>query len=198
MTITGWMKSGRSHDRRATCAAAHENGVAVFRGVPYATGGPARFAPPQPGGRRQGVRDAPRDVRSPAGARGCHAMGDFERPQAEDCLDAHTSGRRLVDTKKRPVLVWTTVARFPAGRSRPLVFWRALRGERRRGGCFDQLSAGRARISVPAGRSSGQSRPARSGRGALLRARQHRGIRRRFRATSRWSGNPPAHRRSRC
>ena len=38
---------------------AHENGVAVFRGVPYATA--ARFVPTQPLPAWSGVRDARRD-----------------------------------------------------------------------------------------------------------------------------------------
>ena len=52
---------------------AHENGIAVFRGVPYAAApvGELRFSPPQPVPAWQGVRDATRTARSRRrGARG--------------------------------------------------------------------------------------------------------------------------------
>src|SRR5258705_2364008 len=67
-----------------------ENGLAVFRGVPYAaapTGG-LRFAPPQPGPGWQGVRGAAQD--GPIAPQGrsplAPVMWDLERPQSPDWL----------------------------------------------------------------------------------------------------------------
>ena len=61
---------------------ARENGVAVFRGVPYAAPpvGDLRFAPPRPGQPWQGVRDARQDgpIAPQARSRLAHIMGDFE------------------------------------------------------------------------------------------------------------------------
>ena len=93
---------------------AHENGVAVFRGVPYAAA--ARFAPPQPVSAWQGVRDARRDgpIAPQGRSRLAHVMGDFERPQAEDCLTLNI-WTPAADTKKRPVLVWIHGGAFSSG-----------------------------------------------------------------------------------
>src|SRR5690242_17713823 len=69
---------------------ARENGVAVFRGVPYAAApvGELRFAPPQTAPTWQGTRDATKDGPIPPQGRSrlAHVMGDVERPQSEDCL----------------------------------------------------------------------------------------------------------------
>ncbi len=92
----------------------HENGVAVFRGVPYATA--ARFVPPQPVPAWLGVRDALRDgpIAPQGRSRLAHVMGDFERPQAEDCL-ALNIWTPAADTEKRPVLVWIHGGAFSSG-----------------------------------------------------------------------------------
>src|SRR5262245_13833351 len=69
---------------------ARENGVTVFRGVPYAAApvGDLRFAPPAPAPVWAGVRDATKDgpIAPQGRSRLAHVMGDFERPQSEDCL----------------------------------------------------------------------------------------------------------------
>ncbi|PWT90765.1 MAG: hypothetical protein C5B56_04915 [Proteobacteria bacterium] len=92
----------------------HENGVAVFRGVPYATA--SRFAPPQPVPAWHGVRDAGSDgpIAPQGRSRLAHIMGDFERPQSEDC---HTLNiwTPATDAKKRPVLVWIHGGAFSSG-----------------------------------------------------------------------------------
>jgi para-nitrobenzyl esterase len=115
---------------------AHENGVAVFRGVPYATA--PRFVPPQPVPAWSGVRDARRDgpIAPQGRSRLAHIMGDFERPQTEDCLTLNI-WTPAADAKKRPVLVWIHGGRFPAARvrspgirasaSRPMATWWSLR-----------------------------------------------------------------------
>ncbi len=62
----------------------------VFRGVPYAAPpvGPLRFAPPEPPQPWPGLRDAARHgpIAPQVPSRLRDAMGDFERPQDEDCL----------------------------------------------------------------------------------------------------------------
>ena len=97
---------------------ANENGVAVFRGVPYAAApvGDLRFAPPQPTLAWQGVRDAIKDGPVPPQGRSrlAHVMGDFERPQSEDCLTLNI-WTPAPDSKKRPVLVWIHGGAFASG-----------------------------------------------------------------------------------
>lgn len=81
------------------------SGVAVFRGVPYATAN--RFAPPKPAARWVGPRDAlrhgPIAPQPPSRLRA--AMGDFSRPQDEDCLTL-TIATPGVDEGKRAVMVF--------------------------------------------------------------------------------------------
>src|SRR6202047_1596545 len=97
---------------------AKENGIAVFRGVPYAAApvGDLRFSPPQPALAWEGVRDATRDgPGAPQGrSRLGHIMGDFERPQSEDCLTL-TIWTPAPDAAKRPVLVWIHGGAFSSG-----------------------------------------------------------------------------------
>src|SRR5262245_30584121 len=84
-------------------------GIVQFRGVPFGAPpvGQLRFAPPQPAAGWGGVRDAtahgPIAPQFPARLRG--AMGDFTRPQSEDCLTL-TIATPTADDAKRPVLVW--------------------------------------------------------------------------------------------
>jgi para-nitrobenzyl esterase len=97
---------------------AYENRIAVFRGVPYAAApvGELRFAPPQPAPAWQGVRDASQDGPIPPQGRSrlAHVMGDFERPQSEDCLTLNI-WTPAADSKKRPVLVWIHGGAFSSG-----------------------------------------------------------------------------------
>ena len=95
-----------------------EDGVTVFRAVPYAAPptGALRFAPPRPVAAWQGVRDAAKNgpIAPQGRSRLAHVMGDFERPQSEDCLTLNiwTPG---VDSAKRPVLVWIHGGAFTSG-----------------------------------------------------------------------------------
>jgi para-nitrobenzyl esterase len=102
------------HTTAGDLRGAHENGVAVFRGVPYATA--ARFEPPQPVSAWTGVRDAQRDgpIAPQGRSRLAHIMGDFERPQSEDCLTLNI-WTPAADKKKRPVLVWIHGGAFSSG-----------------------------------------------------------------------------------
>ena len=95
-----------------------ENGVLVFRGVPYAAApvGDLRFKPPQPVPAWQGVRDATKDgpIAPQGRSRLAHVMGDFERPQSEDCLTLNI-WTPAADTRKRPVMVWIHGGAFSSG-----------------------------------------------------------------------------------
>ena len=97
---------------------AYENGIAVFRGVPYAAApvGELRFSPPQPVPAWQGVRDATQDgpIAPQGRSRLAHVMGDFERPQSEDCLTLNI-WTPAADSAKRPVLVWIHGGAFASG-----------------------------------------------------------------------------------
>jgi para-nitrobenzyl esterase len=104
----------RAGDVRGT----HESGVAVFRAIPYAAApvGELRFAAPRPVAAWQGVRDASRDgpIAPQGRSRLAHIMGDFERPQAEDCLSLNIWTPAL-DGAKRPVIVWIHGGAFSSG-----------------------------------------------------------------------------------
>jgi para-nitrobenzyl esterase len=97
---------------------AREGGVAVFRGLPYAASpvGELRFQPPQPVPAWRGVRDATKDgpIAPQARSRLAHVMGDFERPQSEDCLTLNI-WTPAPDSRKRPVLVWIHGGAFASG-----------------------------------------------------------------------------------
>jgi para-nitrobenzyl esterase len=97
---------------------ARENGVAVYRGVPYAAPpvGELRFAPPRPMPAWRGVRDAIEDgpIAPQGRSRLAHIMGDFERPQSEDCLTLNI-WTPAPDGGKRPVLVWIHGGAFGSG-----------------------------------------------------------------------------------
>jgi para-nitrobenzyl esterase len=92
-----------------TLAGLREQGVAVFRAVPYALPptGPRRFAPPAPLPPWPGLRDATAHgpIAPQAPSRLAPAMGDFMRPMDEDCLTL-TIWTPSPDAARRPVLVW--------------------------------------------------------------------------------------------
>jgi para-nitrobenzyl esterase len=104
-------KYGRLRGSRA-------NGIAVFRSIPYAAApvGPLRFAPPHPVSAWPDVRDATQDgpIAPQGRSRLAHVMGDFERPQSEDCLTM-TVWTPAADSAKRPVLVWIHGGAFSSG-----------------------------------------------------------------------------------
>ncbi len=87
-----------------------EGGLAVFRGVPYAAApvGALRFKPPEPIKRWSEPRDAgqhgpiPPQLPSRLGA----VMGDFSRPQDEDCLTLVIHAPDKPAPKPRAVMVW--------------------------------------------------------------------------------------------
>jgi para-nitrobenzyl esterase len=88
---------------------ASRDGVATFRGVPFAEPpvGELRFAPAEPVRAWTGLRDATEHGRIapqlPSRLR--VAMGDYQRPRSEDCLTL-TIATPAPDTRRRPVLVW--------------------------------------------------------------------------------------------
>jgi para-nitrobenzyl esterase len=95
-----------------------EGDLIVFRGVPYGRSpvGDLRFAPPQPTPRWDGVRDATVDgpIAPQGRSRLAHIMGDFERPQSEDCLTLNI-WTPAIDGGKRPVIVWLHGGAYSSG-----------------------------------------------------------------------------------
>ena len=95
-----------------------EDGVAVFRAVPYAAPpiGDLRFKPPQPVVAWTGERDAtehgPIAPQQPSRLR--MAMGDFNKTQSEDCLTL-TVWTPFPDGARCPVLVWFHGGAFLSG-----------------------------------------------------------------------------------
>ncbi len=95
-----------------------EDGVCVFRGVPYAAPpvGALRFAPPQAPaswtGSREATADGPIPPQPPSRLRA--AMGDFNLRQGEDCLTL-TISTPAADRAKRPVLLWMHGGAFWTG-----------------------------------------------------------------------------------
>src|ERR1700722_4574582 len=98
---------------------ARENGVSVFRGVPYAAPaiGPLRFKPPQPPIAWKGMRDASRDapIAPQLPSRLANVMGDFVRPQSEDCLSLDIWTAAPAGEGARPVMVWIHGGAFLSG-----------------------------------------------------------------------------------
>lgn len=88
---------------------AWRDGLATFRGVPYAEPpvGERRFAAAEPVRAWSGLRDATVDgpIAPQLSSRLRVAMGDYQRPQSEDCLTL-TIATPATDAKARPVLVW--------------------------------------------------------------------------------------------
>jgi para-nitrobenzyl esterase len=99
---------------------AHDNGVRVFRGVPYAAPpvDALRFTPPQPAPRWRGVRDAAADgpIAPQGRSRLAHVMGDFQRRQSEDCLTPSIwSPDTVEEADLCPVMVWIHGGAFSSG-----------------------------------------------------------------------------------
>jgi para-nitrobenzyl esterase len=85
------------------------HGVASFLGVPYVEPpvGELRFAPPEPTRAWTGLREATQHgpIAPQLPSRLNVAMGDFSRPQSEDCLTL-TIRTPAPDSRARPVIVW--------------------------------------------------------------------------------------------
>jgi len=100
-----------------------ENGLSVFKGVPYAVPpvGELRWLPPQPLKPWEGVRPAkdfgtiaPQNLMQGPGMPDIPGFAEEEEPQSEDCLflNVWTPG---IDHAKRPVMVWIHGGAFSIG-----------------------------------------------------------------------------------
>ena len=96
-----------------------QDGVAVFRGVRYAAPpvGERRFAPPMPCAPWTGITEAvehgPISLQPPSRLR--VAMGDFTRPQDEDCLTLTIWTPSPEAAAARPVVVWLHGGAYMSG-----------------------------------------------------------------------------------
>ena len=112
------MQTSTAHIDSGVLRGTLEEGVAVFRAVPYAAPpiGPRRFQPPSPPeswiGERDATRHGPIAPQGPSRLR--MAMGDFSCPQSEDCLTL-TVWTPAADSAKRPVLIWLHGGAFMSG-----------------------------------------------------------------------------------
>ena len=105
-------------DAGALRGAWDDDGVAVFRGIPYAAPpvGTLRFQPPQAAARWTELRDASRfgPIAPQLPSRLGRIMGDFRLPQGEDCLTLNvwtpSKGGPLL-----PVLFWLHGGAFTSG-----------------------------------------------------------------------------------
>jgi para-nitrobenzyl esterase len=118
MSTTVEMSTGRLEG-------ACEDGVLVFRGIPFARPplGPLRFAPPQEVEPWPGVRDATRY--GPAAVQTTDMIGPivgFDQPMgAEDCLTLNV-WTPATDGARRPVMVWIHGGAFTIGSGSQRVF----------------------------------------------------------------------------
>ena len=137
---------------------ANENGVAVFRGVPYAARASRRRASHRRSRRRRGKACATRAAT--ARSRRRRARGSLMSWATLNGRNSRIASRSTiwtpaVDAGACPVLVWIHGGAFERRRLAALVFGRAVRRERRRRRGFDQLPARRVGVSCLPGVSTG-------------------------------------------
>lgn len=108
--------------REGTVRGTLENGLAIFRGVPFAEAptGALRFQPPQPPAPFKEVFDAtaPAPMCPQPPLRLSAALGEFIGEQSEDCLTC-TIWAPLPLDRPRPILVWIHGGALASGGSHP-------------------------------------------------------------------------------
>ena len=106
---SAWAETAKAKVESGVLAGTEENGVAVFRNVPFAAPptGPLRWAPPAPPPAWTGERDATKAGPScpqVMNATGAPNFGGANGPMSEDCLQLNVFAP--AGAKKAPVMVW--------------------------------------------------------------------------------------------